>query len=452
MKQLMITGFVFVVGVIAVPIQATNINEDFSSLMVGNYAEGTDSASDIGAIYWGSGTAASIIDNESSPADPFGRSENQSMRIYSTGNGQLERAVYEGDAVSGVGRFSLDFRVAVGQLKMQLRNEGSAKTAIEIVADLRDGADNLQYFDGTDNVVFDQAIAVNMKYLLIINFDTDTDIFSGSINGVTLTTGGGTTTSFSFDESVDDIRRLDLQTYDAGQAESFVDNLYVVLGHTTAYLDENLNSLTVGNYVQGTDRASDLGAVYWSSGTTASIVDSGSSPADPFGGTENQSLRLYSAGNGQVERATYEGDAVSGVGRFSLDFRVAVGQLKMQLRNEGSAKTAVEIVANLRGGTDDLQYFDGTDNVVFDQAIAANTTYSIIITFNTDTETFSGIINGVTLTIGGGTTTSFSFDEAVDHISRLDLQTYDAGQSDSFVDNIYISAPIPPRGTLVVVQ
>ncbi len=198
-----------------------------------------------------------------------------------------------------------------------------------------------------------------------------------------------------------------------GVRELIVMGVVLVFGVAVAVqascIDEDFNSLTVGDYHPGTDAPSDIGAYSWSSNgpNTYSIVDGNSSPADPFGGAGNKSLRLYcdtTAGGGKDATARYKNannESVSGNGELTLKWYWVSGDSMVTLAGTTATENYV-IALNLR-----VKY-DGTirDNIAgvnLDQTMSQNTVYTLEVSFNTDDDTWTAKLNGTLLTHNGST-------------------------------------------------
>ncbi len=245
-----------------------------------------------------------------------------------------------------------------------------------------------------------------------------------------MTTNSGLITSFPFKSAAANIARVDMNLYNDDNApDAFVDNIQLSDGGPL--ITQNFDAIAASDY----NEASDVGGTFTEEADQISVVDSVSTPVDPFGGVGNKSLRLYGGVDGRVR---YDGaGSVSGAGRFSMDFNVADGLFRVDLEDD-TGNNGVQLVADCRGGSTILRYDTPSININFDQTVSAGTDYELVVDFDTDTDTFSGTINGTPLTVG--VQTVFPFIGLATEIAKLDLQTYhDAGYAaDVFVDNIWL--------------
>ncbi|NOY41613.1 MAG: PEP-CTERM sorting domain-containing protein [Planctomycetes bacterium] len=173
-------------------------------------------------------------------------------------------------------------------------------------------------------------------------------------------------------------------------------------------------------------------------GTDADGIDY---PADPFGGVGNQSLLMDDNRNiNNSPKVLFGTDPISGADTFSTKLYfftgvtgVAAEQItwsnpysEIRIGNPTGVFPTFQDTHNwwqgdmamwlifsdttLRIGQ--LNPFDPTDrlpDITLDNAIPLNTVINLSLSFDTTTDSFTGLLNGVALTAGGGATTSFNF-------------------------------------------
>lgn len=207
----------------------------------------------------------------------------------------------------------------------------------------------------------------------------------------------------------------------------------------TVYVDENFDALTT----QVASVAADVGAdalVSNTSNYTAEVVDTGI-----LTGAGDKAMRLNDNNDNALVKVTYDTTAaITGSGRLLMDFHmVNSGDKIMEIvLREGATlgvrfKIAGTVIKSSIGGT-------WTN---FDQSVTLDTDSALIIDFDSGTDTFSGSINGTTLTTGGGGASSFDFANALASVDNLYMlaATSPALSTDVYVDNIKI---VPEPATM----
>ncbi len=218
-----------------------------------------------------------------------------------------------------------------------------------------------------------------------------------------------------------------------------------------AYYLEDFEDETVGAYSGvGGDSATDIGAWLWIYDMRGDIVDSGSTPADPFGGTGNQSLRLHVSEAATTVYAYYNPGEIEADSTFSMNFNLSapandVNRAYIQLRDKDSDQAfRIRVQSD---GTFILDAGDNTGQLVLDNTIMTGTNYTLVINMNDSTDTFTGTLNGAPLTDAGGTVTSFGYaDKGVDMTSGSTLllgllNSTTTETPEFFVDNISVPEP-----------
>ena len=210
-----------------------------------------------------------------------------------------------------------------------------------------------------------------------------------------------------------------------------------------AVIDEDFEGLTVGSYSSAdtNDSPADVGASSWAGygQTQADIVDSGSTPADPFGGAGNQSMVLVGTAAGANPVVQYDGDAITGSARFKLDFNNSAGDIYIEIKDSVGTK-AISIYAYSTGVIGML----GVSN--FEETYNMDTNYCLLIDFDVVADTYTATLNGTDLTrkIGEVVHTTHSFRNATADISDVWLENYLAGGgSEAFFDDLSVIIPEP---------
>lgn len=223
---------------------------------------------------------------------------------------------------------------------------------------------------------------------------------------------------------------------------------FAVSAVQAAYLDQDFESLTVGNYYDGGSghTAADAGAVSWSGSVRAYILD-GDQPAEEVG---NQSLRLWDSLTGQFANLTYQGDDVAGTGVFSMDFNMVDYEekdLDIELGQNGNINGDALIIRIDNGA---MSLLTGAGWKSLDNTVTMGLDSTLVINFNTHADTFTGTLNGSALAAGG--TTSWTFRESVGEVSSIDTVSFDtyvpASQTDVYIDNLRLFWTPPPGSPL----
>jgi hypothetical protein len=174
---------------------------------------------------------------------------------------------------------------------------------------------------------------------------------------------------------------------------------------SAAYLTVDFESDTVGSAPAS---ASSVGAP---ANTEVRVIDSGSTPADPFGGAGNQSLFMRDDSESLNAEATWKG---VGPGLTSGTFTI---QYLLQDGGNTSGGYADNPYMNIRlGDTAGGSTLSGigpwidqngtslrnlADSSIFDQVPLLNAVNTLTLAFDTATDTFTGTLNSAALTTGG---------------------------------------------------
>ncbi len=215
--------------------------EDFQSDTVG--------AAPSGAHWITTGASVTVVDGNSTNADPFGGVGNQSMYINSAALSTY--VVYKNDTAYTAGTFSIDLYGAnVNSYTYVKLGNSSVSTGVPNV----DTAVNLlirwgSVFSSWDasNVSynFDSKLLQNVAYSLVVTFDSSTEKWSATVNGTSITANSGVTTVFDYynanSNSVLNVDRVSLYSPTAsGGAMTYVDNI------SLAQIPEPSSALLVG--------------------------------------------------------------------------------------------------------------------------------------------------------------------------------------------------------------
>ncbi|MCC7299620.1 MAG: hypothetical protein IT583_00890 [Verrucomicrobia bacterium] len=196
------SALLIVGGLFAVSAQAASINENFDSYALGEYDHALTNAASIGASSWVTSTVTDIVDAK------FGDAGNHALHIGEKLKKGPNGVVFAGDAISGAGRFSAKFNYQYSTFILGLQ-QGTSGVGPWIQAEIYDGKPTLTYYvNGTGSVKFDNPMSLNKNHELVVDFNTDTDTFTGTLNGEPLTSGGGKVTTFAFRASASSINSV----------------------------------------------------------------------------------------------------------------------------------------------------------------------------------------------------------------------------------------------------
>ena len=224
-------------GLMAGPVSAAYIDVDFENETVGDQP---DSASYVSAPA-GSGTRVVVVDDASTPANPLGSAGNKSLL--------LEKSVGNGTAIAGFigaaggltkGTLTLDFAAhgfdpaQQGPVYPDIQvgpSTNNANVTTKAIFLTHSGASFRYQANGSVWVDFDQSLTTDVNHTLTIQFDTVTDTWSAELDGTSLTSGGGATSTFAMNVAVDNIRSV---TFAAGYSTNentrfFVDNIVMAV-------------------------------------------------------------------------------------------------------------------------------------------------------------------------------------------------------------------------------
>lgn len=186
-----------------------------------------------------------VVDNTSTPSNPIGVAGNRSVVLQDTDSGADARLNYLLDAplTSGTVEFTFALEDAgnagnpFGAIFM-----GSGVTSGGNVSSSTRGANIL--FSGnssttsfelvvitpTGTVTLDNVGDLGTSYDIVLNFDSNSDSWSGTINGDTITGSAGVVTSFAYDEPQPDLNSVEFVSGTIAKINStfFVDNISVI--------------------------------------------------------------------------------------------------------------------------------------------------------------------------------------------------------------------------------
>lgn len=195
-------------------------------------------------------------------------------------------------------------------------------------------------------------------------------------------------------------------------------------------------------------------------GTQVEVVDSASTPVDPFGGSGNQSLWMEDTGQSNSTLTFSVGNTGYTSGTMSA---------KIYLVSDGTnAHQYFDInggVGNANTGASDIgpwiQYdsssfgfraITSAGMVYFTNIVPSNTVNDLVISFDVSTHTFSGTLNGNPLTDGTNTTFSF-FNTDLTQMTSVRVVNASSAQTDpsftTFYDNISL-APVPEPSSMAL--
>ena len=188
-------------------------------------------------------------------------------------------------------------------------------------------------------------------------------------------------------------------------------SMAVAAAQAASYIDENFDAIALGEY-DDADRdckASAIHAKVWNKDADTAIVDA------KFGDAGNHALDII--GDGGAASVTYLAeDSVEGRGSFSMKFNYNGHTCKIALL--GGAKSAVDLSLGIGGK---FSFYNGTANIAFDQTVRFSKDHTLIIQFDTKTDTFTGTLNGITLTANDGATETFDFRTKVRYLDTVRL-------------------------------
>ena len=430
-RILFLMGLVFMVGLS----KAAYFDENYNGYSVGYKTV----AGDIGADAIRTSGQYEIVDAASGHSDPFGGSGNHSLWMGDTYAGSAG-AWYRGyNPITGKGYAIFKLYRVSDYLYVRLLGKNSSGTEVEaITLYARDYGDPNSLFTENGGSAFDQKFPANTVHTLRIDFDTNTDTWTGMLNGVPITQSSGAVTSFNFAAGCDNIVGAYLGCYSGTQPSCYFDEVKISPIPKIGYLDEDFDGLLAGT---ATDPLS-LGADRWRypghDGTYA-IVGSASNPADPFGGAGNHSLVLK-CDTGEYAGVWYEDYApITNTGvKVSLKLYKAEGSY-LQVFVQGNNPSTVDTIKLVVNPDNSFRIDSG---VIFDQAIQPETVYILeIITDNLDnsTDTWTGKLNGVPLTTDSGATSIFDFNNDCSNIDGIYLASAPGSLSAlAFIDDVKV--------------
>ncbi|MCC7350407.1 MAG: PEP-CTERM sorting domain-containing protein [Phycisphaerales bacterium] len=193
------------------------------------------------------------------------------------------------------------------------------------------------------------------------------------------------------------------------------------------------------------------------SSTTVEVVDGNSTPADPFGGSGNQSLWMEDTGGSNSTLTFNTGN--SGYAQGTISAKIYV------VDDDTNTYQYVDInggIGNANTGSGDIgpwiQYIPddygfraitSSGTVYFTNTFPHNTVVDLVIQFDSTTDTFTGTIDGNPLT--DGTNTTFNFFNNLSSMSSVRVvhaMSVDRPPATTFYDNITL-APVPePSGMI----
>ena len=241
---------------------------------------------------------------------------------------------------------------------------------------------------------------------------------------------------------------------------------FVTAVQATVYIDENFDADTTGGHPAGASSVVDDGV---GGNLIVEIVDSISSPVDPFGGAGNKSLFMVdnapkdtvNSPAQDIADVNFRGTVpVAGIsqGTLTVDFYLTAaddyGFVRMG-KTTDDVFAATELGWYIRmGGDGTLQYIANAGWKTFDQAISVATAHTLEITFDTDTDTFTGKVDSAALTGDSGATTAFNYfwDNTFDGLNMLQLRVGGRGDvgREMFFDNVKL-VPEPASMALMMI-
>jgi len=207
---------------------------------------------------------------------------------------------------------------------------------------------------------------------------------------------------------------------------------------------------------KGTDGSSEV--------HTIEVVDSASTPADPFGGTGNKSMMVRADSAGTAPNHSYvtwysDTSVTNETVTFSMSIYIdknASGNFNQVIAvgNSGggliaSNQTALDMTIVQTGGGGRFQVYDG--NTFFSGGIdqtpggtfGYNTVMELEAELNMVTQTFEMSINGTQLTHSGGDKT-FDFRNSIVEIDAAQVfQSAAVNEGQVFYDNVRLTVPEP---------
>lgn len=221
---------------------------------------------------------------------------------------------------------------------------------------------------------------------------------------------------------------------------------------SAAYLTVDFQSDTVGQPPGTASLIEDLDA-----NTRVEVVDGSSSPADPFGGPGNMSLLMQDNSAVNDTRAAWNGGGAGLVtGVFKTQFYLssaAAGfpspyyNLRLGINDAAPVSDiATWLYINHPGWPNTIVWDENAGGLnTLDNPLLFNTVNDLEITFDSNTQTMTGKLNGVAMTANLGTKSVFSYYNPHANITSFMFNAgYGGGVGNRvFFDNISLDAPIP---------
>lgn len=219
---------------------------------------------------------------------------------------------------------------------------------------------------------------------------------------------------------------------------------------SAAYLSQDFESAATGAVVPPA-----LGANYTSG--RVDVVDSSTNPAHPFTNPGNgaQSLLLEDNADPSAANVSFQGATSITSGTFSFDFWITKDatwttpfvdvRVGINAVTSGS-DLGVWFALNASGGLTD---FGGAGTL--DQTYTFNAPHTMVIDFDAATDKWTGTLDNVPLTAGGGATTQFNFFTAMTSIQSVGFGSGYSTNTTSrgFVDNLLVVVPEPASLSLL---
>ncbi|MCC6424146.1 MAG: PEP-CTERM sorting domain-containing protein [Phycisphaerales bacterium] len=180
-----------------------------------------------------------VVDSSTNPVDPFAASGNHSLLVEDNSDPNSANAVFSASGASTTGTFSFDFwstkdgtwttpyfEVRIGNSTVQNGSDLGVWFAFN-------NSGNIVNYGGQGTL--DQTLTHNASHTIVINYDTSTDKWSGTLDNVPLTAGSGSITQFDFYTALASVQSFG---FSAGYSTTttvrgFVDNLLVVVPEPT---------------------------------------------------------------------------------------------------------------------------------------------------------------------------------------------------------------------------
>jgi len=211
---------------------AAILSRDFQSDTVG----AAPSPSDPAHLDKSAGMRFEVIDASSSPPDQFGGAGNKSLMASNSTTGNYVNYVMDAPAASAVavGTFSVkfshvDFGGSSAITSFNLGTYSGSTVLSGVGPALEIFGSSMRVWTSGGPVTLDQTVPFNPAlHTIAINFDANTDTFTGTLNGSPLTASSGATTSFGFNQNLTGIHAVLFSTPTTGRiGQTFIDDVVI---------------------------------------------------------------------------------------------------------------------------------------------------------------------------------------------------------------------------------